>query len=182
MMTKLPSEIVELITKSVIKTIEKQQDKTEKEKKDWRLRNTRLLLKNYRMLEEHCKSVEDELTNYEDIVYDPEELQLHSLMKYKAKTTKMLMYFNEMFKAYKNYCNRAGEATQRRFQVIDKLYISNNEMSTEDIAEYFNINSRTVYKDVDKAIEELSVFLFGIDSINDLMIGQKEGNTRAVFK
>lgn len=129
MMTKLPSEIVELITKSVIKTIEKQQDKTDKEKKDWRLRNTRLLLKNYRMLEEHCKSVEDELTNYEEIVYDPEELELHALMKYKAKTAKMLMYFDEMFKAYGNYCDRSGEATQRRCKVIDKLYVSHNEMT-----------------------------------------------------
>ncbi|MEC5422382.1 HTH domain-containing protein [Virgibacillus sp. C22-A2] len=182
-MAKLPSEFIDEITKSVIKIIEKENNKAKKEKKDWRLRNTRLLLKNYRMLEEHCKSVETDLEAYEEIVYEPEELELHALMKYKAKTAKMLLYFDDMFKAYYGYCYRAGEATQRRYQVLDRLYVSDNEMSADDIAEYFNINARTVYKDVDKAIEELSVFLFGIDSIHDLQSGgHKLGNTRALSK
>lgn len=173
---KLPKETIEAITKTVIQTWEKEQTKAKNEKKDWRLRNTRLLLKNYRMLEEHCRGVKVELEAYEEIVYDPEELELHTLMKYKAKTAKMLLYFDEMFKAYGNYCNRAGEATRRRFQVVDRLYVSNNEMGAEQVAEYFNINTRTVYKDADKAIEELSVFLFGIDSIYDL---QEQKNSRA---
>lgn len=173
---KLPKEIVETIATTVIRTLEKEKDKERKEKKDWRLRNTRLLLKNYRLLEEHCRGVEIELEEYELVVFDPEDLELHTLMKYKAKTAKMLLYFDEMFKAYRNYCDRLGEAAKRRFQVIDRLYVSGNEMSTEEVADYFNINGRTVYKDVDKAIEELSVFLFGLDSIYDL---QTRGNGRA---
>lgn len=173
MTIKLPQEVLGEITKHVMKVIDKNDKKDQKEKKDWRLRNTRLLLRNYRMLNEHCQGVEAELFAYEDIVYDPDELELHSLMKYKAKTAKMLLYFDEMFKAYGDYCNRAGEASSRRFQVIDRLYVSHNKLTTAGVAEIFNINTRTVYKDADKAIEELSIFLFGIDSIQDLQEGKK---------
>lgn len=172
-MSKLSPETIKVITETIIKTYEKKQKKHEKEKKDWRLRNTRLLLKNYRMLEEHCKTVETELEEYGEIVYDPHELELHSLMKYKAKTARMLMYFDDMFKAYGNYCNRSGEATKRRFKVIDRMYVSNNEMSPAEVADYFNIHVRTVHKDADKALEELSVFLYGIEYINDLIDGHK---------
>lgn len=176
---KLSKDEIEKIANAVAKKIEKEKSQQEKQKRDWRLRNTKLLLKNYRMLEEHCEGVEAELSTYEEIVYDPEELNLHSLMKYKAKTSKMLIYFNDMVDAYGRYCEREGEAAKRRHGVINRLYVADKALMPNRVAELYNVNLRTIYKDVDKAIEELSVFLFGIDSIQDLMEGHKLGNTRA---
>lgn len=41
---------IEIITAKVLEIQEKKKKETKREKRDWKLRNTNLLLKNYRML------------------------------------------------------------------------------------------------------------------------------------
>ena len=53
----------------------------------------------------------------------------------------------------------------RRYRVIMAMYIDDDKMTAQDIAEKENIEGRTVYKDITNAIKPLSALIFGIDSI-----------------
>lgn len=165
------AEFIKSIIKDILAEMDKNKQKAKKEKRDWRLRNTRLLLKNYRMLSSHVnESVKTDLDYYADYVYDPSELNLHSVMKSKIKTARLLKFVDVQIESYKRYCFCGGEAMTRRFNVVDKLYLENTEniLSQTDVAILYNIDESTVRRDERKAIEELSYYLFGIDSFFDL--------------
>ena len=166
MSVKLDKETLETIVQVVCKQIEKEKSKKESHK-DWRLRNTNLLLKNYRILSKHCEGIVPELEGYEDVIFDPSELDLKSLMAYKAKTKKMIDYFDEMFKSYQNFCKDKPMA-ERRCRILRDLYITEYEKSGDDLADVLGIDRSTVFRDAKKASEELSVFLFGVESLGDL--------------
>ena len=161
-------ELMDLIVETVIRETDKQNKLTKKQHKDWRLRNTSLLLKNYRKLKIHCESVVDELKDYEGVIYDPADLNLHSLMKYKARTRKMLVYFDNIFKAYGELSKIEGYAAERRYNVIRRLYIEPTQITQSELAYDIGVERSTVSRDITKAIEELSIMLFGIDSFDDL--------------
>lgn len=159
---------LEIIAEAVLKEHQKQENKIKMSSKDWRLRNTQILLKNYLILEKHCEGIVEDLEEYEDIIFDPEELNLKALMKYKAKTKKMLDYFNSTWGSYQSFCKNQGEAARRRCDVLYQLYISPKNLKKIDVAEKYNMDERTIRRDEKKAVEELSIFLFGIDSLSDL--------------
>lgn len=54
----------------------------------------------------------------------------------------------------------------RRYNVISDLYINETPMTYEEIAEIEHISQKTVNRDRKKAIEELSVLIFGIDGLD----------------
>lgn len=120
------------------------------------------------MLKKHCDQIVPELEEYEEFIFDASELNIQSMMKYKAKTKKMLDYFDVVLGSYKKYCDISGEAIKRRCNVLIKSYINQSRMKFVDIAELYGIDERTIRRDEKKAIQELSVFLFGIDSLEDL--------------
>ncbi|NSN57342.1 hypothetical protein HRD96_05150 [Enterococcus faecalis] len=161
---------IEIITAKVLEIQEKKKKETKREKRDWKLRNTNLLLKNYRMLKKHCDSIVPTIQDYEISVFDSEALNLDTLMKYKARTKEMLDYFDLMFSSYNNYCRSNGDAAERRFDIIKSVYIEdgNFRKSKSEMASYYAIDFRTVDRDIKKATDELSIFLYGIDSLDDL--------------
>lgn len=168
MKSGLTKHQLEIIAETVMKEQKKQEKRQQVERKDWRLRNTRLLLQNYRFLQKHCEEIHEDLTDYEEIIFDPEDLNIQVLMKYKARTKKMLDYFDTIWGSYREYCVSVGGANERRMKVIQKRYISNTELSKFDLAEMFGVDESTIRRDEKKAVKELSVFLFGIDSLEDL--------------
>lgn len=164
----LDKQTVQAITETVLKEVRKQQDRHSKQHKDRRLRNTKLLVENYRMLNKHCEGINADLKDYEEYTYDPDQIQLHTLMKYKVKTKKMLNYFDSMLRTYKEYCELTGPMAARRYKILYTLYIDDDKKSADDVAEFYNMDRSTVFRDAKKATEELSIFLFGLDSLNDL--------------
>lgn len=116
----------------------------------------------------HCKGIANDVKEYEDIVYDPGGLNLHILMRYKTRILQLLNYFKSIFKAYKELSNRQGEATARRSGIVDRMYNSTKKVTAHELALEYNIDRSTVFRDVNKAIESLSIMLWGIDSFDDL--------------
>lgn len=168
MSDKLPRELLAIITEQAIKSHEQQRFKEKIQQRDYRLRNTTLLLKNYHKLKVHCRAISNDVKDYEDMVYDPDELNLHTLMKYKARTAQMLNYFDSIFRAYGELSKRQGEASERRYRICRRMYIDEKNGTAGELAEYYNIDRSTVFRDVSKAIEDLSIMLWGIDSFDDL--------------
>ncbi len=168
MTINLSKEHLEIITKTVLDTVTVENKKAEKEKKDFRLRNTKLLLKNYHILKEHCTEIEEELIIYDPIRFDAKEIEIESIMRSKEKTRKMIIYMDAMIEAYERYSKKAGEAADRRFKALYHYYISDFKLSYNQLAELLNVHERTVRKDIEEARNELSVFLFGIMSMDDV--------------
>lgn len=165
---KLTEDVVEAISQSIIKRILQGEEKQKKRERDWRLRNTKLLLKNYHILKEHCQKVDHELEVYEDSVFDPEDIEIKSIMASKAKTRKMVWYIDEMILAYGRFADKAGEATKRRHNVLVHHYIRPNRMSYEELGQLLNVSDRTIRRDLEDARKEFSIFLFGVFAIEDL--------------
>lgn len=167
-------ETVEQITKTAVKTalefMEKEKARQRKAKKDWRRRNTKLLLKNYRSFVKHSKEGDDkvEITRWDDTLEElfTEEFAVESIKKSKAKTLVMVRFMQRMLTVYKGMCETSGKSEEiRRYKVIDALFISEDKMDAEQVAECHKIDVRTVYRDVNDACESLSVLIFGVDAI-----------------
>lgn len=165
-MPKITPEVVKEIISGVSKQIIVEQSKKDKAERDWRLRNTKLLMKNYHILKEHCSEVEQELEEYGDSVFDPYDDEIESIMLSKAKTRRMVWYIDEMVCAYERYAYQAGESPKRRYTVLVDYYIK--KKSFECIALEMMVSDRTIRRDLDDAIKEFSIFLFGLLAIKDL--------------
>jgi hypothetical protein len=159
---RLTKNQIEIITQEVIKQLDKQQKKQQKQKKDWRLRNTKLLLENYHRLKEHCEDIEQEIQEYEDSIFDIEELTLETLMKYKVQTSKMMKYFDRMLKHFETDCSNGTPEEQRRYDVIYHRYLSLDKLSVQNICKLLKIEQGTVYRDTRQGINDISVLLFGL--------------------
>lgn len=164
----IDKDTIEQITKTVIREMHKAQNKQNNQHKDRRLRNTKLLVENYRLLSKHCQGIDADIEVYETLVYDPTQLELHTLMKYKAKTKRMLNYFDSQLRNYKEFCEKTGPMAERRYKIMYAMYIDDQKKSADDIAAFYNMDRSTVFRYAKKATEELSIFLFGLDSLNDL--------------
>lgn len=161
------------------KAIEKDRKRRRDERTDRRLHNTKLLLRNYSSLAENCaKAVYDagsEVTGEEGVEEIIEKLdealdegiEVQSIMKSAARTQLIIDHLNRMLSVYKAHCmsgNRPEE--QRRYRVIEALFLSKPPLSPAAVAEREKIDKRTVYKDIDAACQTLSVLFFGIDGMN----------------
>ena len=167
-MTKvaITKDIIDEISNAVVKKLELERKRKMKADKDWKLRNTKLLLRNYHILKDHCQKLNEEIEIYADSVFDPYDIELPSIMASKAKTRQMVWYIDEMIDTYYRYATSAGEATMRRYLTLEKYYICRK--SYEAIATEMNVSDRTVRRDLVDARKEFSVFLFGIFAIEDL--------------
>jgi hypothetical protein len=159
---RLTKNQIEIITQEVIKQLDKQQKKQQKQKKDWRLRNTKLLLENYQLLKEHCNEIEQEFEEYEDTMFSLEEFTLESLMKYRVKTAKMMRHFDRMLKFFEEDSLKGTEEDKRRFNVIYHRYLSGNKLTVQKLCKELNVEQTTVYRDSKHAINNISVLLFGL--------------------
>lgn len=163
-----------------IKYIKDQEYRKTTKRYDRRLRNTRLLLKHYRTLKAHNK-IADSSTNkiYEDNAVDvlddieaidDEEQYVQALSRTKIRTLIIVGHINKAMKYYEAICKSEGNIQERRYRIIKYMYIDpkadDNVPNYEEAAEHFNLNIKTVGRDVRLAIEDLSILFFGIDGIN----------------
>ena len=142
--------------------------------------NTRLLLQHYRSLNSHFanavwESEADEPDNFIDIMElmsghgYADTVVADTIKKSSEKTRIIMRHVNKMLDIYQNQCkNSKYSEDMRHWRVIRGLYLLPEKVSVDDIAEQESINRRTVYRDVDAAVEDLTMLLFGIDGVEKL--------------
>lgn len=135
----------------------------ESEKK---LRNTKELLRNYKFLENHMDVDLPKLD--ESTPLSKRELSLFALLGYRARSKEMMLFINRIIERYEVICNAGTPEDQRRYAVIKRLYLSEPSMTRERLAELYHVDERSIRRDESKAIDELTVMLFGIDGVNDM--------------
>lgn len=129
-------------------------DKNTKEK----LYNTRQLLKHYTYLKKHT-SLQDVAAEDSNIPY------MNGVRDSKDKTLKAIDYIDKIIDQYKELTYSESLESKRRYDTIYYMYLSDNSMTIEQIAEINSCSLKTVTRDRDKAITELAVLLFGIDGL-----------------
>ncbi|WP_461243737.1 hypothetical protein [Secundilactobacillus muriivasis] len=153
------------IDKIVDRLITKGNDFSETESEKIK-RNTKALFQNYRLLESHVDI--DMPVLEEDTPLNKYELTLYSLLGYRARSKEMIIFLNKVLDRYEAICMAGTAEQQRRYKVIKTLYINTETMTRVKLAEKFGCDEKTIRRDERKAINELGVMIFGIDSLNDV--------------
>lgn len=113
-----------------------------------------LLMKNYRKLKAHYANV------------SPETLEVSVICSMKRKTGLMMSHVDKMLTAYEAICqNSENPDEERRWQALYLRYIDAKRLSVDNIASLLGIDRRTFYRDINKAMEDMAVLLFGIEAI-----------------
>lgn len=139
------------------------------EKEDRRIFNTRLLLRNYHNFKNRCEELKE--SNKIETEEDPfieiagEYLSVESLTRSSTRTMKMLNFIDKMLEFYKHDCERQGKEALRKYNTLMCFYIDEDKKTYDDLAELHNINERTVRRDLNEAVQALSVLVFGIDGL-----------------
>lgn len=169
-MVKLTEKHIEVISKTVLEYLEKEKEKDRKRKQDWRLKNTKLLLRNYRKFKIHAGELEEEISLLDDEELldslDSDEFALESIKNSKKRTLAMIHFIDKMLEVYRVLSEKSTEPEEyRKYRTIYLLYINDERKTIEEIAECHNVNVRTVYRDRNGGVETLASLIFGVDSI-----------------
>ena len=161
--------------KAAMETLDKERQRERRETVDRRLRNTKLLLRNYRVFQAHVANAVFEVEDYES----PEEiladlmmpgrdntLFVESIKKSVARTATIVKHMETMMALYKAYCSYNGTPEdERRWRVIDGLYINEQRRTVPELARAEGVVERTIYKDIDSACERIAALMFGVDGL-----------------
>lgn len=164
-------EIVARTAASVaIEKYQQEQQEREKQKFDRRLRNVKLLLRNYRSFAKHTADIKldivelDEKLELDDL--DTDEFAITSIKRSKNKTLALVKFINKTLQIYKLMCEQTGnEEDIKKYEAIYYLYIAESKKTVAEICECQYVAERTVYRNVNKAYEDLSVLIFGVDGL-----------------
>lgn len=163
-------EVAKVAIQAMLDFQEKEKQKQQKEKRDWRLRNTKLLLKHYRSFVKHSEGIKEKMGVLEgseaiNAVYSG-ELAIETIKRSKQRTLVMVQFIQRMLAVYQAMCETSVQPEdRRRYQIIHAMYISEEKTTAEQIAKYHFIDLRTVYRDINEASKALSVLIFGVDAI-----------------
>lgn len=167
---------------AAVKAVEQEKASFKKRKHDKRLHNTKLLMVNYRALNAHYKHAVYDLNTgkaeseeFSDLirrmnagVYS-DELYIESIKRSSLHTKVIMAHVNNMLEIYRAACEKSKKPENaRHWRVLEATYILEPGKSVEEIAEAECIEKRTVYKDIDTCIKDLTTLFFGIDGLDDL--------------
>ena len=180
----IPKNVLNLISKyATEKAIEMFNSLMEEQRakaKDFRMNNTRLLVIKYSWLKSYAGNAVSELTQLlseEELIF-LESMGMDNLESRKVESIKDRMVFTQtvlghidtMLELYKNKClNSERDEVRRRWRVLEAMYLTDNVANPDDVADAEHINTRTVFKDLNVAIQDLSGLFFGID-LSDIIL------------
>lgn len=163
-MIKLISEVAS--TTAIEQYKKEQQEKIQKER-DYRLYNVKLLLRNYRKFLNVAEKVEGKVAEINERMVleaiDLGELVVPSIKKSKERTLAIVRYLNRTLEFYKDLCEQEGELGIRKYETIYLMYLTEKRMTVNEIARQHLLVESAVYKNANKAYEDLAILLFGVD-------------------
>ena len=165
--TKLVDKVTTLAIQTALEYLEQEKLKRQKNKRDRRLRNTKLLLKNYRSFKLHSEDLKIELKQDPSEMFETaDDLALESIKRSKERTLAMVKFIDQMLLVYRILCEQSDRPERmRQYRTIEKMYVSEGNYTAEEIAECHKTNVRTVYRDINDASKTLSALMFGVDGI-----------------
>ncbi len=113
-------------------------------------------------IKENAVDILEELDN--EMVDD--RLYIESIKRSQQRTRIIIEHIDEMLRYWRIDCEQSGkDEALRRYRIIYDTYVSDTQMTAEELAQREHIEKRTVYKDIKAAMRPLSALIFGIDGI-----------------
>ena len=177
---QIDADMLKDIVGFVKDTLREEEKTAAKARYDRRRASTKLLLRNYRSLIDHCESAIYDVSQVDDSETLEEILEMmmgnrgggfriESIRTSAVRTRIILDHINTMLDLYQIYCTKSPkEEDARRYRVIYWLYLSDEPRTIPELAEDEHTDKRTIYRDIDNAVERLTALLFGIDGLNQL--------------
>lgn len=133
-------KIAEAATIEAIGKMEQEQEDKAKEQRAAQIRNTKKILINYRQWIEY--SGNSPIPSY------------------------VVQLIEQALETYKTTCINSMKANIiRRYNMMYYYFIAKEKKGYTELAEKYYVNHRTVFKDIDKAIEDMTIFFYGLDEI-----------------
>lgn len=169
-MEKLSKEQIELITHAVAKEQAKQHRHRVTVEKDERLRNTKILLREYTKLKAHVDSnPEAYLSSDEYETLTGKQVEEHELAKYHVKTAHLMCFVDNILDAYRAWCLGGSAVERRRWHIVADSWLSGKRLTTTAQGEKWNIDHSLITREQTKAVQDLSVMLFGVAGLEDFL-------------
>lgn len=175
----LSLETIDAITKiasaTAISEYEKVKAQNHQEQTDIRLRNTKLLMKNYRKFADYnshaiyetaqiCQACDNDALFSLAGISPTDKFHVESIRNGVATTRIIVEHIDTMLDVYKSRCEKSPKAEkQRRWRVLQAMYLSSEELSPAEIADDEHISLSQFYEDINNACEDLTPLLFGLD-------------------
>lgn len=163
--------------KAALEQIEVQNEKSRKSRHYRRLHNTRALLVNYRMLKEHIKYavydanqiVQEKAVDILDLMWEKNNNSanfVESIKRSVERTVIIMNHIDNMLDIYKKLCQMSEKSEDmRKWSTINAMYLDAEPMTVTQIAELEHVDRRTVYRDIEDAIEKISSLIFGVEGV-----------------
>lgn len=177
-MGKMDKEMIRIAAeagaKAAMDRLDEERHRDAEQRKDRRLRNTRLLLRNYKLFRKHAENAVFEAGQLDESVYDILDMMerntnigfVDSIKNSVARTSTLLGHIDAMLGIYKTYCESTGKPEDsRRWRALKSTYLEDESKSKYDIADEEGVSDRTIDRDVAEACEHLSGLFFGIDGV-----------------
>lgn len=169
-MEKLNQEQMQVITNEVIKSLNREKRKRVSTEKDYRLRNTQILIREYPKLKAHAKSQPEKFVNDDEYeMLTGVKIEDHELAKYHVKTEHLMEYVDLIIDAYKHFCLGGDESDQRRWWLLYDSYLSDSRLGMKEQTQKWCVDKSTISRERTKAIQDLSVMLFGVAGLSDFL-------------
>lgn len=98
-----------------------------------------------------------------------EEFNLTSTNRNRIVTGMLLNHVDVQLENYKKECKKSKiQDIQRRYRVVEMIYLRKEPMALEEVAELEQIDKSTVYRTLEKAYDDLSVLFFGIEGVKSI--------------
>lgn len=186
--SKMLDFIEKLVAEGVARGIKQGLEQARNEQKlkekitfDIKFKNTRLLLKNYRKFVSFCEqatvsekelesaTVEEILDKLYCAAYD-EVTIVQSILASKKRTEIILTHIKKIINFYiLDADNSNNDEKYRRAHILEDLYIKGKKQPAMSVlSERYHISERQVHRDKNIALEEIAVFMFGIDGIRKM--------------
>lgn len=186
--SKLLDIIEKLVAEGVAKGIKNGLEQARNEERlkekltfDIKFKNTRLLLKNYRKFVNFCEQAtvsekELESATVEEILdklycsaYD-EVTIVQGILASKKRTEIIMTHIKKIINFYIFDADSSkNDEKRRRAHILEDLYIKGKKQPAMSVlANRYHVSERQVHRDKNVAIEEIAIFMFGIDGIRKM--------------
>lgn len=96
-----------------------------------------------------------------------EEFELTSTKKNMLITGMLLNHVDTQLENYKRECEQSKiPDIERRYRVVEMMFLNEEPMKPDDVAEVENIDKSNVYRTLEKAYDDLTALFFGVEGLD----------------
>ncbi|MBC6300315.1 hypothetical protein [Listeria booriae] len=167
---KLSKSDIRLIITTVKEVNRNELEEQFQERKNWKLRNVKLLMTHYRLLKSYCDDVTGKIDGIENVLAElgRESLVLQSINDNKIKTQAMMRHVDNVLNVFHDNCKLGNQEDSRRWRLLYEFHMKEPQISNNKLCEKYNVSKTSLYRELNKAYETLVILMFGIDSFEDL--------------